>query len=212
MPAAHEEELDVVDPTGRRVGRATRAEVHRDGLWHQVFHCLLVRTGEPPRVVLQRRHAAARSFAGKLDLSVTGHLSAGEAPLDGVREVREELGIDVDPARLVALGRRLLADDGGEGRNREIAHVYLLPDDTPLADFRLDPAEVGGLVEIAVEDLLALIADPTRRATCDVVDTAGATTRVEVTRADLVPAVDGAWVVTATMAARYVRGESPLAV
>ncbi len=192
--------------------RAARSEVHRDGLWHQVFHCLLVRSAEPPRVVLQRRHSHARSFAGKIDLSVTGHLSAGEAPTDGVREIREELGLDVDPARLVPLGRRLLADDAGEGRNREVAHVYLLPDDTPLGDFRLDPAEVGGLVEIAVDDLLAVIAEPGVHVECDVVDTSRSVGRARVSAADLVPAVDGTWVVAALMAARYVRGERPLAI
>ena len=45
----------------------------------------------------------------------------------------------------------------GEGRNRERAHVFLLVEDRRLAGFRIDPDEVGGLVEIAVADLLYLL-------------------------------------------------------
>lgn len=117
-----DELLDVVEPTGAQIARLPRSKVHSEALWHQVFHCLVVRSGLPARVLLQRRKSSSRAFAGMIDLSATGHLLAGERPLDGVREFREETGLVVDEARLVSLGRRLLADDCGEGRNREVAH------------------------------------------------------------------------------------------
>lgn len=194
------------------MGSVGRSEVHRDGLWHEVFHCLIVRTTLPARVVLQRRRLQARAFAGLLDLSVTGHLLAGESPVEGVRELREELGIDVSPDRLVALGTRLIADDSGEGRNRELAHVFLLADDRPLVDFRLDPDEVGGLVEISVDDLLVVLRVPDAVVPCTEIGTAGVARATTCTRGDLVTPLDGYWTVLAVMADRFAKGESPLAI
>ena len=207
-----DELLDIIEPDGTPIGRRTRSEVHAEGLWHQVFHCLIVRSGEPARVVLQQRHRDLRSFGGKLDLSATGHLSAGEDPLQGIREVSEELGIEVDPARLVPLGARLLVDDGGEGRNRERVHAFLLADDRPLADFTPDPAAVEALVQLDVAQLLAIVGDP--RAVAAGTRWAPGRDPVEVrlTADDLVPAVDGYWVVLAVMADRFARGLRPLAI
>lgn len=207
-----DESLSVVDATGRPMGSKGRSRVHRDGLWHEVFHCQIVRSTPPTMLVLQRRRLQARAFAGLLDLSVTGHLLAGEAAAGGVRELREELGIDISPDRLVALGTRLIADDSGEGRNRELAHVFLLVDDRPLVDFRLDPNEVGGLVEISADDLLLLLRVPDAIVPCFAVDTAGVAGETTCTRSDLVPPLDGYWTVLAVMADRFVRGESPLAI
>lgn len=207
-----EEWVEVVEPTGERLGRATRTSVHAAGQWHEVFHCLVVRSGAPARVVLQRRRWSSRAFPGMLDLSVTGHLSAGEQPLDGVREIEEEIGLRVDASRLVSLGRRLLADDGGEGRNREIAHVYLLTDDTPLEALRVDPDHVSGLVEVTVSDLVSLLADAAASVPIVEVDAQGVMRASTCTGAELVPSVDGYWAVLAIMAERLVAGLSPLAI
>src|SRR5258708_2196101 len=140
-----DELLDAFDDGLRPIGPTGRLVVHRDGLWHQVFHCLIVRSAPPARGLLQRRPAAARSLAGLLALSATGHVLAGEEPRDGVRELAEELGITADPADLVSLGRRLLVDDSGEGRNREIVNAFLLPLETPLGAFDLDGCDIAGL-------------------------------------------------------------------
>lgn len=212
MTGRHDELLDVVTVTGRPDGQAPRSVVHAEGRWHQVFHCLVVRTGPPARVVLQKRHAGARAFPGKLDLSATGHLMAGESPLDGVRELNEELGISIDTADLIPLGVRLLVDDQGEGQNRERAHAFLLADDRPLDAFNPDPGEVDGLVEVAVADLLTLLADDNDTQVPALARFDGATRSHSVGRHDLVNPVDGYWTVLLVMAQRFVEGKRPLAV
>lgn len=207
-----DELLDVVEPDGSWVRTASRREVHANGLWHQVFHCLIVRRTPPARVVLQQRSAGAASFAGRLDLSATGHLAAGEHPREGVRELEEELGVVVDAARLHPLGARLLADDRGEGRNRERVHAFLLDDDRPLTEFRPEAGAVDAVVEMEVVDLLRILSAPDSEATARRWAPGGEPAPVVVTAADLVPAVDGYWVVLAVMAERFARGERPLAV
>ncbi len=204
--------LSVVSPTGTPLGRGARREVHRDGLWHAVFHCLIVRPGSPARVVLQRRDRSKPTFPGLLDLSATGHLHDGEGPRDGVREIREELGIEVDPEDLVPVGVRLLADDTAEGRNRERVHLFFLRDDRPLDAFDPGPDEVESLVEAPVDGLLAL-ADgqptPIEAREWRPQNDAWADRR---STTDLVDAIDGYWTVVLVMANRFATGQHPIAV
>lgn len=207
-----DEQLDAFDEGLQPLGAMDRRVVHRDGLWHHVFHCLIVRPDAPARVLLQRRLSTARSFAGLLDLSVTGHLSSGETVADGAREIREELGIDVDPGELVGLGQRLMIDDAGEGRNREVIHAFLLPLQRALEDFDLAGCDVDGLVEIAATDLLQILGDPNAEAAAREIDTDGVVRDIVCSGADLTPAVDGYWTVLTVMAERYVAGERVLAI
>src|SRR4051794_32465242 len=103
-----EELLDVYDDNGRAAGQLPRSVVHRDGHWHRVFHCLVVaQRSSGPVVVLQRRSRRVSAFPGLLDLTVAGHLVAGERPVEGAREAQEEMGLDLSPAQLVPLGVRL---------------------------------------------------------------------------------------------------------
>ena len=207
-----DELLDAFDDGLQLIGPTPRLVVHRDGLWHQVFHCLIVRSAPPARVLLQRRPATARSFAGLLDLSATGHLLTGEEPRDGVRELAEELGITVEPADLVPLGRRLLVDDSGEGRNREIVNAFLLPLDTPLESFDLDGCDVAGLVELDVAGLLQILADDTVVMAARELGTDSVVRPITCHAADLVPPVDGYWTVLAVMAERFVARELPVSI
>lgn len=207
-----DEPIDQITATGAYINSEPRSTIHADGKWHQVFHCLIVRTPEPTTVVLQRRSAHARSFPNKLDLSATGHLLAGEQPLDGVREVEEELGIEVDVSALTSVGTRLLADDSGEGRNRERVNLFFLTDDRPLNDFSPDETEVQSLIELSVEELLSVLNEPGYEATAlewrpnrDLVE-------VLITKDQLVTPVDGYWNVLLVMAERFNKGLRPIAI
>lgn len=224
-PVTGPEELDIVTPTGRYVRTAARGEVHDGGHWHQVFHCLVVRPGSPARIVLQRRHRSKATFPGLLDLSATGHLAAGETPSDGVRELNEELGTDATADDLVPVGVRLLADDDGEGSNRERVHLYFMSDDRPLDRFAPEPREVESLVELAAADLLELIADfnadrdatgagPDAKRTIDAVEWRPGSSPEPSTigAADLIQPTDGYWTVLLVMAERFAAAVGPLAI
>ncbi len=207
------EQIDVVDPvTGTRTETWTRVEVHAEGLWHQVFHCMVIRPSART-IVLQRRSRRKAAFPGKLDLSVTGHLEAGESPEDGIREAEEELGAAFDASALIPVGIRLLADDNGEGKNRERVHVFFLVDDRPIEAYDPPVDEVAGLVEIEIESFLAALADP--GSSVDVAEAAagsGTVGRVSFTRDDLVEGNAGYWVVLGVMAGRCADGERPIGI
>lgn len=153
---ADEELLDVLDADGRpQGGPKGRVQVHRDGDWHAAFHLWVVGAG---RILLQRRAADRGTWAGMLDATAAGHLTAGEAPVDGLREAEEELGIRYAPEQLVALGVHRIDEPRPLGRNREHQHVYAVVDPRPLESFtRLDPVELAGLVELRAPAFEALL-------------------------------------------------------
>ena len=144
-PPHAEEEFDVVDtttglPTGER---ARRSVVHATGLYHRAVHVWLFApaTGE---VLLQRRALDKDSWPGALDISCAGHVSAGDAPLpSAVRELEEELGIVLPPARFEWLfthvERLESVQRGARFVNNEFNDVFLVTL-SPLERAALDPA------------------------------------------------------------------------
>ena len=93
FPGAHEL-YDVWDESGKRVGRATRAEVHSNpALIHRAVHVLLFRSDG--KILLQKRVKTKDIAPGKWDTSVGGHVDAGEDwDLAARRELKEELGVE----------------------------------------------------------------------------------------------------------------------
>jgi isopentenyldiphosphate isomerase len=150
-----EELLDVVDEHGRHRGTKRRGDVHRDGDWHLAFHLWVV---SPAGVLFQRRAAGKASWPGYLDASAAGHLLAGEAIADGLREAEEELGVAYAFAALTPLGVHRVAEEQPGGIvNREHQHVFGVVDDRPLAGWdAFDRTEVDGLVLVGHDDFAAL--------------------------------------------------------
>ena len=107
-------------------------------------------------MLLQRRAATKDTWPGYLDVTVAGHLSAGEETIDGLREVEEELGLRVEPERLVPLGTRRVEQEIQGGCDREFHEVFLLSDATPPEDLRLQKEEVEAVFRLDLDDVEAL--------------------------------------------------------
>ena len=72
--------IDVLNENGVKTGEvATRAEVHAKGLWHRSIVVAIVDRAN--RILLQKRSADKDKNAGMWDISVAGHLSAGQDAL-----------------------------------------------------------------------------------------------------------------------------------
>ncbi len=205
--------LDVLDASGNQLTTAPRSQVHDEGLWHAVFHCQIVAVRDQvPHMVLQRRHVSKLAFGGLLDVSAAGHLNAGEAPRDGVRELAEELGVEVQPSQLTRLGVRRMVDDQGEGQlNKELTHVFLLRDDRPLAQYRLAPDEVEAVFEGAASDLLALFSGEVETVALSGCLASGESAEQSFGLVDFVPDLDY-WVTLAVMSERFGLGIGPVAI
>ena len=156
-----DEPLDVVDDQGRPTGVVkSRREVHRDGDLHRAFHLWIV---DPEgRVLVQRRSPYKDTGAGKLDVTVGGHLRSGEFWPQALREVEEELGLPVEDTDLHALGTFRSDRRYGDGTNdRELHETFAMRTSRPLAGFRPDPREVDVLYAVPCAAAVALWRDGT---------------------------------------------------
>jgi isopentenyldiphosphate isomerase len=156
-----EEMIDIVDEAHEPLGVASKKLAHRLGLWHYSIHCWIYRqdpVSGDTYLLFQKRSSDKDLFPNCLDISAAGHYQTGESPDDGVREISEELGLEVAVSQLVYLGVRTEVAKIGAVLNREFCRVYLLR--TNLKPSEISPSidEVDGLVEIDVSDGLALCA------------------------------------------------------
>ena len=139
-----DEKVDVLDEFGRPTGEVVwKSEAHRRGLFHRCFHCWVAgEDADGAYLLVQRRAADKDTWPGRLDVTAAGHLQSGEGTLaGGLREIEEELGLRVDPGRLVSLGTRRIEQEITDGYDREFHDVFLILDDTPPLELRLQEVE-----------------------------------------------------------------------
>ncbi|PEJ34303.1 NUDIX hydrolase [Peribacillus butanolivorans] len=147
------EMLKVFDADRKQIGVATREEVHRIGYWHEVFHCWFVsREAGVDYIYLQHRCAMKKDYPNLLDITAAGHLLAHETIYDGVREIKEEIGIDVSFAELVPLGIIEYHVTKENFIDKEIANVFLYESTQCFNDFTLQKEEVSGMVKVELDD------------------------------------------------------------
>ncbi|MBT8236543.1 MAG: NUDIX domain-containing protein [Bacteroidia bacterium] len=99
-----EEWIDILDENGNATGRTClRTEAHAKGWFHPCVHIwFYTPNGE---MLVQQRGATKRTYPSLWDVSVAGHMAAGEAALDAaVREVAEEIGLQIKAPDLMKVG------------------------------------------------------------------------------------------------------------
>jgi isopentenyldiphosphate isomerase len=137
MPPS-EEWLPLVDANGVPQGKALRSEVHcNPALLHPVVHCLV--GNAEGAILLQLRSASKDVQPGRWDTSVGGHVGVGETIEAAViREIAEEIGIDVSLYQLRFLYRYLMRSS----IESELVHTFSLVHEGP---FNAEPGEIDDL-------------------------------------------------------------------
>ena len=133
------ERLKVFDEDYEYVGEETREAIHKKGLWHETFHCWLT---DGVHVFIQKRSATKKDFPSLYDITAAGHLMVNEEIMDGVREIEEELGIDVDPSKLKRMGAVRDVIKLPSFIDKEFANVFLYTSTFSQDDFSLQQDEV----------------------------------------------------------------------
>jgi isopentenyldiphosphate isomerase len=146
--------IDVLTEDGAPAGLTKpKSEVHRDGDWHRCSHVWIL--ASDGRVMLQRRALVKENWPGLWDISVAGHVSAGESAVDAaIRETFEEIGVRIAAAELVHIGTlrysTQLRDDYIEN---EFHEVHIVRRDLDLAMLTLDPLEVAEVRYVSFQEL-----------------------------------------------------------
>ncbi|MFD0772536.1 NUDIX domain-containing protein [Streptomonospora algeriensis] len=209
--------IDIYTDRNEHLGTEDKKIAHESGLWHRTFSCLALNPNAAT-VLLQKKSPGRYVFdrPDYADFTVGGHYHAGETIPEGVRELREELGLDTPYTDLQPLGIRQTAVTLAPGWiEHEFQYWHLLPLDLDMADIPLDDAEVSGLVEIALDDAIALAGAETTQASARYLVRDGQDGHRQIldgalTREDLIPGyltVDQLYLRMFIAARRYLNGE-----
>ena len=134
LPAqdVHGEMFDVVDERNQVLRQASRHEVHTNQWRHRAVHIFV--TNKAGELFLQKRSRWKDKHPSRWDSSAAGHLNAGEDYQEtALREIREELGIEVTHVDLAA------KIDACAMTGWEFVHLFRAEHEGP---FRLPPAEI----------------------------------------------------------------------
>ena len=140
--------LKIFDEHRNPVGVATREEVHKMGHWHETFHCWFIsRENGVDYIHFQIRSHTKKDYPNLLDITAAGHILAHETVYDGIREVKEEVGIDVSFDELVSLGIINYCVTIEDFIDKELAHVFLYENKKTMDEYKLQIEEVSGVVK-----------------------------------------------------------------
>lgn len=125
-----DELIDIVDTINIIVGKEMKSVAHKNGLWHRTASFLVVDV-DTKRVVFQNKSKSHTHEVDKEDFFVKlngGHLRAGEGIQDCVRELKEELGLEVKYEEMIPVGINQTAIDISEDYLlREFTYYFIVP-------------------------------------------------------------------------------------
>ena len=98
--------VDVLDEKGNKTGeKTTLDDICNRGLWHSSVHAIIITHDH--NIIAQKRSLDIVMNPDMIELSAGGAVNSGEEPLQAImREVKEELGIDVRPSEVVYINSR----------------------------------------------------------------------------------------------------------
>lgn len=157
------EHLKVFDENYTYLRDESRDNVHRDGLWHETFHCWLL---DENFVYIQKRSAVKKDFPGMYDITAAGHILSTETVGDGIREVEEELGVDVDLSKLHSKGVVQDCIELSNFMDREFANVFLYESTVTARDLSLQLEEVESIYVVGRRALIQLFLSEVTAVNC----------------------------------------------
>lgn len=154
-----DELIDLLDENEIKIGKtATRKEVHKKGLWHRAIVVALINDNN--QILLQQRSYNKEKNAGMWDISVAGHLSAGDtSKMGAIRELKEELNVDCSENELEYIltykDQRIIREDFIE--NQFYDFYILKKNDIEISDIVVQESEVEQVKYIEVNELKSMI-------------------------------------------------------
>ncbi|MFB6468095.1 NUDIX hydrolase [Cytobacillus sp. Hz8] len=151
------EQIKIFDEHGHEIGIEGREDVHQKGDWHETFHCWIVgKAGGVDYIYFQIRSEQKKDYPNLLDITAAGHILAHESVIDGIREIKEELGLDVSFSELESLGMIKDCILTNQLIDKEFCHVYLYHLKERIGKLTLQKDEVSGIVKGKFKDFFYL--------------------------------------------------------
>lgn len=206
------EDVDILTPpTFEKSGVIKpRNQAIADGDWIGTFNLWIIQSTPEPGIIYQQRSPQSTWAPNKLDVTAGGHYEAGESMLDGLREVKEELGRTYNKNDLTYLGRKLHVSPDIHGQTRHnVVEIFFVTDNSPLESYTLEKEEVFAITICPIDKLIDL---HTKNKPFDVLalTNEGKTIHVSVTQDSFPYNWDNYHFKIALLAKRYLDGEKNL--
>lgn len=150
-----EELLDILDEnTGIKTGEIVSKKIaHKNGKWHGSIHVLIINK-DKSKTLLQKRSKEKKLYPDTWDISVGGHISAGEDDItSAIRELNEELGLLVNKDKLIKVDRIKEQLNNNGVISNEYVSIFLLYDDININNIKLQASEVSNIKWCSKEEL-----------------------------------------------------------
>ncbi|HUH45718.1 MAG TPA: NUDIX domain-containing protein [Arenibacter sp.] len=147
-----DEAIDILDADGNYTGETLmKSEAHKKGLFHPSIHVWFY-TGNG-EILIQKRAKNKDTHPGLWDVSVAGHVGAGEnVVLSAIREVGEEIGLTILGGDLFKVGVfKYQHQHRPDLIDREFHHTFLSELKVPLNILKMQESEVDDLALIDLD-------------------------------------------------------------
>lgn len=153
-----DELIDIVDAKGIPTGETCMKSIaHEKGLMHSSVNIWLI--NEKDQILVQKRGANVTISPNEWDVSVAGHIAAGETPINtAVREISEEIGLEVNRKDLhfASLFKGYTVYPDGLIDNG-FCHIFIYKGNFEVEELTPQKEEVAELKLMRLEELEALI-------------------------------------------------------
>ena len=131
-----------------------KSVVHQKGYYHNTVHIWFYTKDN--RILLAQRSYKKSICPGMWDVSVAGHVDAGETLEDAAtREVWEEIGLEMHSQDLHKIGVFECFQDYDFGvSDNEFHHTYLSELKVPIDALKPDPEEVEAIKLVTIDDFV----------------------------------------------------------
>lgn len=152
-----EEKIDVLNELGEFTGKvATKEECHTKGLWHRAIYAFII--DKDSNILLQKRSANKKLWPNKWDVTIGGHVNAGEFGRQAlIRECKEELGIDITDDEIKYLISTTSVYNKNGYINNHYDECYLITKNVNIEDLKLQEEEVSEAKYFPKEEILERI-------------------------------------------------------
>ena len=154
-----EEYFDVLNERGHYLNiKETREKCHKEGLWHKAVAIFVLNSND--EVLLQKRSPNKKMWPNMWDMTAGGHVFSGELGFQAViRELKEELGINLDKTDITFIGSALSTNIKGELTDNHFNEYYIAQKDIEINELILQEDEVTEAKWMSKDEILQRIND-----------------------------------------------------